>query len=514
MAPSYLFNLKVQKVEQICLFELSWGQGQRLTTQVEYPVALTQLYQDWRRAYMNFYQSQPLSQPLRGRCIDGGVAIAPNNWQALLFKAEANLMYEFNHWLQSAELYKIRSTIAAAKVSDKIETVKISLIQIFLTCAPIELDRFPWEAWELGAEFGAQEIQIIRAPLNVGTPQTLQKQVNWRPRILAVLGDDSGLNFQGERNALKSLFRVADVQFVSWQPQQTSLQVVEQITNAIADSSWDILFFAGHSDESEITGGEISVAPGVSVAISQIAQKLSAAIERGLSVAIFNSCSGLNIANTLIDLGLSQVIIMREPIHNSVAIEYMVKFLQGLAKHLDIYESMLEARRYLHTEKNFAYPSSYLVPSLFCHPGATLFRIPPSKSWQQRLRYYLPSPVEAIVIVSTLTLSILTPVQELLLDGRLYVQAAYRNVTKQIPTQTAPVALVQIDTESITKGKLSDSELLPMNRKYIASLIERAHNLNTNVIGLDFVIDTPQKNIPEADKKLSITVQRAVHQKI
>lgn len=80
---------------------------------------------------------------------------------------------------------------------------------------------------------------------------------------------------------------------------------------------------------------------------------------------------------------------------------------------------MLEARRYLHTEKNFAYPSSYLVPSLFCHPGATLFRIPPNKSWQQRLRQILSSPLEAVAIVTSLTLSVLVPVQELLLDGRL-----------------------------------------------------------------------------------------------
>jgi hypothetical protein len=515
MAPTNLYNLKVQKVEQVCLFELSWGQGQRLTAQVDFKIALTQLYQDWRRAYMNFYQSLPSqSQPLRGRKVDGGVAAVPNDWQALLVKAEARLMYEFNHWLQSAELYKIRSTIALAKVSDKIETDEIFPIQLFLTCASIELERFPWEAWELETEFGAGAIQIIRAPLNVAT-QTYQGQVNRRPRILAILGDETGLDFQAERNALQLLFRVADVQLIGWQPGQTPTQVVEQITNAIADGSWDVLFFAGHSNESEMTGGEISVAPKVSVSISQIAQKLTAACERGLQVAIFNSCSGLNIANTLIDLGLSQVIVMREPVHNRVATEYMVKFLQGLAKHLNVYESMLEASRYLRTEKNFAYPSSYLVPSLFCHPGATLFRIPASKRWQEYLRQILPSPVEAIIIVSTLTLGILTPVQKLLLDGRLYIQAAYRDVTKQIPSQaTPPVALVEIDTESISKSELEDSELRPINRTYIAKLMEHTRKLNASIIALDFVIDTPQKNIPTADKNLRDEVNHAVNQNI
>ncbi len=82
MAPDYLFNLKVLYIEQVCVFELSWGQGQRLTAQVNYPIALTRLYQDWQRAYINFYRSQPL----RGRVIDGGITIVPHDWQTILAK--------------------------------------------------------------------------------------------------------------------------------------------------------------------------------------------------------------------------------------------------------------------------------------------------------------------------------------------------------------------------------------------------------------------------------------------
>jgi hypothetical protein len=101
---AHIFNLTVQKIEQICLFDLSWGEGQRLTVQVNYPDILTQLYQEWQQAYLNFYQSEQM----RGRTIGGGIATIPIDWHAELVKAESKLMYEFHRWLRSAELYDIR----------------------------------------------------------------------------------------------------------------------------------------------------------------------------------------------------------------------------------------------------------------------------------------------------------------------------------------------------------------------------------------------------------------------
>ncbi|GAB1541030.1 hypothetical protein NUACC21_36990 [Scytonema sp. NUACC21] len=506
-----LFYLKVQKIEQICLFELSWGQGQSLTVQLEYPTALTQLYEEWRRAYLSFYQSEHM----RGRTVAGGIVALTVDWHAELVKAETKLMFEFNRWLRSAELYDIRSQIAQASqelVKENPETTEA--VQIFLTCAPIELDRFPWEAWELSTEFGTTgAIRIIRSPLNIATAnQTyLKKPQRGRTRILAILGDETGLNFEADREAVRSLLRIADVQFVGWQPEQTPSQAIEQITQAIAsEQGWDVLFFAGHSNETEMTGGELGIAPGVSISISEIAQQLMAAKQRGLQVAIFNSCSGLSIADALIDIGFSQVVVMREPIHNRVAQEFLVRFLQGLAKHLDVYESMMAARQSLRMEKSHTYPSSYLVPSLFCHPGASLFRIPPFH-WKQRLSQILPTRLEAIAVCASIALSCIPPFAASLLDGRTFTQSIYRNLTAQVPSEEAPpVALVQIDTESIYRSGIS--QLNPIHRGYIARLIERLQKLNASVVGLDVVLDTPQKSNTYGDKDLAKAVRQAVDQ--
>jgi CHASE2 domain-containing sensor protein len=503
---THIFNLKVQKIDQICLFELTWGKSQRLTTQINYPPALTQLYQDWQRAYINFYRSGQM----RGRTVDGGVARLTIDWHAELVKAETKLMYEFHRWLRSAELYEIRAQIAQASQQLLKENPETNAaVQIFLTCAPLELDRFPWEAWELGNEFATNDaIKFIRTPLNISTQA--QEKHQGRPRILAILGDDTGLNFKAEKDALKSLLRIADVQFVGWQPQYTATQVIQEITDGITDErGWDVLFFAGHSNETDLTGGELGIAPGVSISISEIAPQLSIAQKHGLQVAIFNSCSGLTIADALIDLGFGQVVVMREPIHNSVAQGFMVRFLQGLAKHLDVYESLTEARQFLR-DKSHTYPSSYLVPSLFCHPGATLYRIP-TRRWRPNWNEIIPNRLEAIALAASLTLGVLVPFQELLLDTRLLTQSVYRNVTAQIPSEEAPpVALVQIDTESLYRAQLPNSQLLPMNRSYIAKLVDSTRKLNASVVGLDFIFDTPQKDPLSGDQDLRKAVRQAV----
>ena len=173
---SHIFNLKIQKFEQVCLFDLSWGQGQRLTAEIDYPSYLNQLHLDWERAYLNFYQSDEM----RGRAIGGGVAAISVDWHAELVKAESKLMYQFHRWLRSVELYDIRSQIAGASQD---------LVQVFISCTPMELERYPWEAWEIGTEFASKSsIQIIRCPLNITVPTETNQNQHYRkrPRILVI----------------------------------------------------------------------------------------------------------------------------------------------------------------------------------------------------------------------------------------------------------------------------------------------------------------------------------------
>ncbi|MBD2463042.1 CHASE2 domain-containing protein [Oscillatoria sp. FACHB-1407] len=493
-----VFRLKIQQIEHTCVFELTWGRGQQLMTTLPYPDSLTGLYQEWRRLYLSFYKTvqmplAPISptnsnSDLRGRVVNTGT-IAPSDvdWHTKLVEAETKLLNEFHRWLRSAELFEIRSAIARATRQDQVE---LPIVTVFLTCTPLTLARFPWEMWEIGADFAATgTIRMVRTPANIHAETTSVRPHRGRARILAIMGDETGLNFQADREAVRSLSRMADIHFLGWQPGQSPTEVKDNIRAAIADEQgWDVLFFAGHSNETQVTGGELAIAPGVSLVIQEIAAPLTTARERGLQFAIFNSCSGLNIAESLIDLGFSQVAIMREPIHNRVAQEFLIRFLQTLAEHKDVHEALISASQFLRLEKNLTYPSAYLVPSLFCHPDAVLFRIPPF-GWRQRLQQSLPTQWEAIGLAVLLLVGTMPQTQQILLDWRVWTQAIYRDLTRQIPpADVPPVALVQIDEASIRRDDRI-AKPVPINRTYLADLINQLTNQNAEIIGIDYLLD-------------------------
>lgn len=499
-----VFRLKVQRVSQFCLFELTWGSGQQLSATLNYPEALTTLYQEWQRTYLSFYKSTSL----RGRVAATG-SIVPQtiDWHANLVEAQAKLLSEFHRWLRSADLYDIRAVVAGA-AKNLAQVPARYYIDIFLTCNPIELERLPWETWEI--EFATTAtIRIVRTPVNVRAETTSSRNRRRKARILAILGDDTGLNFEADRQAVRSLSRVAEVKFIGWQPGQATTELKTKICDAIAEQQgWDVLFFAGHSNETAITGGELAIAPGVSMSICEIAPYLSVAKARGLQFAIFNSCSGLSIAASLIDLGLSQVAVMREPIHNQVAQAFLVRFVQVLAEYKDVHEALLIACHYLKLEKNLTYPSAYLIPSLFCHPDAVLFRIEPF-GIKQSLKQWLPTRREAIALSSFVLLSLLPAVQDFLLGGRLAVQAIYREYTHQVPPAAPPpVLLVQIDDPSLRRSGIIEPN--PIDRSYLAKLIDKLSTLDAKVVGIDYLLDRQQ---PSKDKKLAQSVHTAVDQK-
>jgi len=503
-----VFRLKVQRISQSCLFELTWGRGQQLSATLHYPEKLTLQYREWQRIYLSFYKTA-----LRGRVEETGSIAPPSvDWHAKLVQAQAQLLSEFHHWLRSGELFQIRAEIArAAKgLAEQVSALSRYCIDIYLTCNPIELERLPWEAWEIGTEFATTgTIRIARAPVSIRT-ETISRHNKFRrgrTRILAILGDDTGLNFQADRQAVRALSRVAEVKFVGWQPGQAATELKAQICEAITDDrGWDILFFAGHSNETAITGGELAIAPGVSMSISEITSQLSVAKAWGLQFAFFNSCSGLSIAASLIDLGLSQVAVMREPVHNLVAQAFLVRFLQVLAQYQDVHDALLEACRYLKLEKHLTYPSAYLIPSLFCHPDAILFRIEPF-GFKQYLKQWLPTRWEASALGAFLLLSLLTPIQNYLLETRVFIQALYRDITSQVPPPVPPVLLVHIDWDSLVRADISNPN--PMDRSYLANLIDKLSALDAKVVGVDYVLDLPRPK----DRKLAQAVHTAVDRK-
>lgn len=513
-----------QHQQQWVVFNLSWGDGQYLSAELSYPSLVCERYQEWHTAYLNFYRRlvsapppMPFSVPpspdqLRGRVAESGSFSATEDWRSQLVQSEAQLLTEFHRWLNSAQLVEIRQQIVQLATHSSLPAPHLRYLDLFLSCNARELDYLPWEVWEMGREFAATSaIRIVRIPKTIRSSVHATHHTHRRkPRILVILGDETGLNFQTDRQAVQSLAKLSEVQFIGWQPDQDCKHLLTQIAGAIADpQGWDCLFFAGHSNETALTGGKLAIAPGIAISISEIMPHLKLACARGLQFALFNSCNGLSIAEALVDLGVSQVVVMREPIHNQVAQEFLIQFLRSLAEFKDVHESLTGVCQSLKCEKHLTYPSAHLVPSLFQHPSTALFRLHPT-DLKSRLRPWLPTRIQAVSLLILSLLSLTLPLQGKLLEQRLWMQSLYRHITQQgIAPTPPPVTLVQIDSQSIQAAKLTQAH--PMDRSYLATIINRLAALNAEIVGVDYLFDRPAAQ-PQKDQDLSQAIQTAIQQ--
>ncbi len=492
------FLLEVWTVEQTCLFKLSSLEGHYWEAHLHYPERLCHAYQDWSSAYQRYYRQK------RARPGFTATISVTENLETDLNSAEQILISEFHHWVWDATLTEIRRVLTDAA---KEETAPSSSVNLLVHCKEVisqesrlahsfSLAKLPWE--RLGVELrdvsDKRPIHILRTVNKYPVPATPIKKR--RARILAILGDEEGLDFQKERDAIeKKLKPIAYVQFEGWNitPPVHGSNLKEQLREAIADPrGWDILFFAGHSHEK--FGGELMLAPNYSALIDEFEDALRVAQQNGLRFALFNSCLGCAIAEKLVRYGLDYVAVMREPISNAVAQEFFKEFSQHVANFVDVKTATLRACEFLrHLAKDRSqYPSAFLVPSIYTYCGIKPFAIPQS-NWRMMLSQLKPTRQQAIVLVALIIMSSQSSIQYPLIDQRQFIQAVYRDIGNLIkikaPDQKVPtpeILLVKIDNDSLNAAKVQSRD--PIDRSYMEKLVSRAIKLNTPTIAIDYAL--------------------------
>lgn len=185
-----------------------------------------------------------------------------------------------------------------------------------------------------------------------------------RVRILAILGDSTGINVEQDKAILQEQLPDVEITFLT-QPQ---LQV---LNHQLWEQQWDILFFAGHSaSQGDGSTGQIYINQNDSVSLRDLRNALKKAIFRGLQLAIFNSCDGLGLAQELADLNIPQIIVMRKPVPDFVAQEFLRHFMRIFASGTSLYLAVREARERLQgLEKQF--PCASWLPVICQYPAAT-----------------------------------------------------------------------------------------------------------------------------------------------
>lgn len=287
------------------------------------PVAtelVTQLNQ-WRQSY------QSLGVPSRimpQEIIYGG---SVNRLDACR-RVAYTLRDQFTQWLESVGFRNIdRRLREALSLQD--------VIRILIRTENRQLLQLPWHLWDFVERYPKAEIAFsaLTSETRLVTRLTTEKV-----RVLAILGNSTDIDVAADRTLLESI-PDASVTFLV-EPQR------QELNNHLWDQPWDILFFAGHSATQD-TQGRIYINAQDSLTIEELKYGLRRAIAQGLQLAIFNSCDGLGLADELTQLNLPYLIVMREPVPDRVAQEFLKYFLTTFTQGESLYLSVRHARERL-----------------------------------------------------------------------------------------------------------------------------------------------------------------------
>ncbi len=261
------------------------------------------------------------------------------------------LRKNLNLWLNSEQFRSIRE-----RLLEKLTTSEE--IRVIWQTKNIQLRRIPWHLWDFFERYPKAEIA-----LSTSTYTRVEKSIypKAKVRILAILGNGTGIDLQKDREMLEQL-PDAEVIFLV-EPQR------KELNNQLWFQPWDILFFAGHSS-SQVDGdtGQIYINRTDSLSIAELKNALKKAIARGLQLAIFNSCDGLGLARELADLHIPQIIVMREPVPDLVAQEFLQHFLRTFAEGNSLYLAVREARERLQGLED-QFPCATWLPVICQNPA-------------------------------------------------------------------------------------------------------------------------------------------------
>jgi len=314
---------------------------------------IPELYSYWRVLYLALYQRLDLDPRLE---IDSSSVtnVSEIEFSELCHKLQISI----NDWLNSEPFRNIDQQL-------RTQLDESEEIRFIIETNDNLLRRLPWHLWSFFEDYPKAEVALSASEYKRPKKSTT-KSSRSEVRILAILGNSQGIDIGKDRAFLEQLSVQAKTKFLV-EPQ------LEELNDQLWQS-WDILFFAGHSSSQE--QGLIQLNQTDSLTLDKLKYGLKKAIHRGLKLAIFNSCDGLGLAQALADLHIPQVIVMREPVPDVVAQEFLRHFLSAFVGGQTLYASVREARERLE-RLDGKYPCATWLPVICQNPA----EVPPT--WQE-----------------------------------------------------------------------------------------------------------------------------------
>ncbi len=345
-----------------------------------------------------------------------------------------------------------------------------------------QLRKIPWYTWQFFSDYPRTEMSL--SSLNF-EPGKIHHTSGNKVRILAIIGDSSGIDVETDKQLIARLKDVETVFLVEPQRQELDEKLWDK-------QGWDILFFAGHSNtQNEGKTGKMYINQTDSLTIHQLKNALHKAIERGLQLAIFNSCEGLGLAAQLADLHIPQMIVMREPVPDNVAQQFLKHFLTIYAGGESFYLAVREARERLQGIEG-EFPGASWLPVIFQNPAEV------SPTWQQ-LRDKIDSipslspdyirPKFSTVIRFSIAIAILLMGLRWLGIIQPWELKAFDFLMQKMPIEKADrrILIIGADEEDIS----SDRYGYPLPDNILSQLLNKIQTYQPSVIGVDIFRPQP-----------------------
>ncbi|MFQ3635492.1 MAG: CHAT domain-containing protein [Cyanobacteriota bacterium] len=304
--------------------------------------------------YFTYWQYCYRQLPVPTRLRPKQVSYSDSVWSCIQAcqTAADYLQRAMSNWLAAREFRSIKEDLLC-------ELKRNDTVRVLIHTRDPLLAQLPWHLWDFFERYPNTEL-AFSSPAAQRTRPVWAALPSGRVRILAILGNSAGIDVATDRALLAQLPQAA-VRFLVEPSRQ-------DICDRLFEQTWDILFFAGHSESVEgATAGDrgrMFINQTDSLAIADLRASLDKAVQRGLKLAILNSCNGLGLAQDLRPLHIPQLIVMREPVPDRIAQEFLKYFLSAFARGTSLYLSVREARQRL-TELERDFPCASWLPVIF-----------------------------------------------------------------------------------------------------------------------------------------------------
>jgi CHASE2 domain-containing sensor protein len=426
---------------------------------------LAELHQKWQ----DLYSIRNQNQALRINVLEPiGFRYSEDEFRNVCER----ILQQLNEWLDSELFRPIDKEL-------RTELSRTDNIQFIIETDNDQLRKLPWHLWTFFEDYSNAEIAL--------------SALNWRElpaspmshdkvRILAILGDSSGIDVKADCEALKKLPRTELVLL-----QEPKRQAVNE--HLWHKQGWDILFFAGHS-QTEGRSGQIFINSTESLTIPQFKHSLKQAIEGGLKIAIFNSCDGLGLAQQLADLHIPYIIVMRQSVPDRVAQSFLKYFLQAFAAGKSFHLAVRQARQRLEGFEG-ELPCASWLPVIWQNPTAVTF------SWMDLLAKSAKNPTisarasrsswRTVLLTSLITTGAMMGMRSLGVmeppELAVYDHAMQQRQTEPIDPRILVVEITQDDTNRYS---------YPLPDIILAKLIKKLQHYQPRAIGVDIHRSQPR----------------------